>query len=177
VLENDTTIFSCSPLSGPPIFDQNQLPAFYRKKFNPIGFYRFPHSYLYKHFSTRCFLINKNKLYKNISVQRPNLDHFIKALFKGASPYRYPEGTISDMVRRKRWHRVDFSGTPMPLWCLHPNGDPLLNELLPQVLSLMESDQFPDSQRGRSDINKDFLTMAKTKREHALIQIKWDLST
>jgi hypothetical protein len=163
VLENDTTVFSCSPLPGPPVFDLNQMPSFYRKKFNPIGFYRFPYSYLYKHFSTRCFLINKNKLYKNISVQYPNLDHFIKALFNGSSPYRYPEGTISDMIRRKRWHRVDFSRSSTEFWCLHPNGNPLLNKLLPQVLSLMESNQFPDSQRGYCDINNDFLNLANAK--------------
>lgn len=166
ILERDATIFSCSPIAGPPLLTQDQLPSFYRRKFNPIGKYHFPSSYLYNHFSTRTFLINKNSIYKKVSVQLPNLDHFIKALLRDASPYRYPEGTISEMIKRRKLYRLDYYGCDSGLWCLHPNGDPILNVVLPKVLSLIENNQFPDSQRGLCDVHDNLLLMAEQLHQH-----------
>jgi hypothetical protein len=168
ILERDATIFSCSPIAGPPLLSQDQLPSFYRKKFNPTGKYYFLRSYLYNHFSTRTFLINKKSIYKKISVQLPNFDHFIKALLRGASPYRYPEGTISEMIKRQKLYRLDFYGYNPGLWCLHPNGDSKLNEFLPEVLSLIESNQFPDSQRGLCDVHNNLLIMAEQLHQQGM---------
>ncbi len=171
ILEHDSTIFSCSPIAGPPLLFQNQLQSFYRKKFNPIGKYHLLRSYLYTHFSSRIFLLNKKSIYKNISVQLPNFDHFVKALLRGASPYRYPEGTISEMIRRQKLYRLDFYGNDPGLWCLHPNGDPRLNEFLPEFLSLIENNQFPDSQRGLCDVHNDLLIMAEQLHKQGLTNL------
>lgn len=161
VLESDSSIFSCSPLTGPPPLDENIMPANYRNKFNPIAKYKYPFSYLYYHFSTRVFLLKKERLYKNVSVQRPNFDHYIKAILRGASPYRYPEGTISDMIKEKRWYRLDFYGSAPGLWSLHPCTNPEMRLLVSSFIHLIEHDVFPESQRCYHDANTDFLEMAR----------------
>jgi hypothetical protein len=166
ILEHDAMIFSCSPIAGPPLLSQDQLPSFYRRKFNPICKYHFPSSYLYNHFSTRTFLVNKKSINKQVSVQLPNFDHFLKALLRGTSPYRYPEGTISEMIKRRKLFRLDYYGYDPGLWCLHPNGNPKLNAVLPEVLNLIESNHFPDSQRGLCDVHDKLLLMAAQSHQY-----------
>ncbi|MBN1604028.1 MAG: hypothetical protein JW915_20630 [Chitinispirillaceae bacterium] len=161
ILKKDSDVFSCSPLSGPPLLSQSKMPSFYRQKFNPVKIYHLPLSYLYTHFSTRVFLIKKEKLYRNISVQFPNFDHFIKAILRNAHPYRYPEGTISGLLKRKQWFRLDFYGKEPGLWCLHPCGNNAIKEVLPELIDSIEKKQFPDSQRGMGDVLEEYVMMLK----------------
>ncbi|MEM8893724.1 MAG: hypothetical protein AAGC88_04040 [Bacteroidota bacterium] len=162
ILNQDDTIFSCSPLAGPPHDDQERLSSFYRKGFNPTGTYDLPFSYLYQHFTTRAFLLSKRKLYKSIRVERPNLDHMLKAYIKGTPPFRYPEGTISDMLKRNNWYRVGFLGQSPGLWSLHPSGDPSFKELLPKIIPLIEKGDFPESQKGAGDVVPEFEDLARS---------------
>ncbi len=162
ILNQDDTIFSCSPMAGPPYDDPKHLSSFYRKGFNPIGTYNQPFSFLYQHFTTRAFLLSKKKLNKSIKVERPNLDHMLKAVLRGTPPFRYPEGTISDMLKRNNWYRVGFLGKSPGLWSLHPSGNPNFKELLPGLIPLIEKGMFPEAQKGAGDVIPEFEDLARS---------------
>ncbi|MEM8524065.1 MAG: hypothetical protein AAGG68_05465 [Bacteroidota bacterium] len=159
-LKADSNLLYTSPLLGPPLY-KGEMPKLKKKTYNPIG--RYPkagHAYLYKDFSTRIFLLNKQHLKGVCPLQHPNLDHHIKALFRGLPPYRFPEGSLSDVMKNQQLLRLDFLGELPGLWSHHPGftGERYTSQLA-KIVKAVEEERFPEFMRGRQDIIEPYFQM------------------
>lgn len=159
-LKNDTQLLYASPLLGPPLYE-GKMPTLKAKTYNPIS--RYPkagHAYLYKDFSTRIFLLNKQHLKGICLLQHPNLDHHIKALLRGQPPYRFPEGSLSEMMQKHKLLRLDFWGKAPGLWSHHPGftGQRYVSQLS-KIIKAVEEGRFPEFMRGRQDIIEPYFNM------------------
>ena len=157
-LNKDESLFACAPLLGvPPLSDDiDNIQISHPKRYNPIRKYDKPFSYLYNDFSTRIFFFDRRKLKGVSRIERPNLDHFFKAIIKGNPPYRFPEGTISSILKRKEWWVLSFTGTG-GLWALHPALTAEFKQKLPYVLEAIKNEDYPDAQRGYPDVQQVFM--------------------
>ncbi len=162
-MQSDATIFACAPLLGPPTDtgDISEIKMSHPKRYNPIKPWKQPYSFLYNDFSTRIFFFNRNKLKGLSRIELPNVDHFVKALWKGNPPYRFPEGTISSLLKRKQWWVLSFKGKNTGLWALHPARGEEFKQKLPLILEAIQQGHYPDSQKGHPDVQPAFVAHVK----------------
>lgn len=160
-LENDPSLFCVCPLQGPPL-EGGAMPVVKKNAYNPVGEYpQAGHGRLYNDFSTRVFMVDRKKLKENCRREYPNLDHLLKALWRGLPPYRYPEGTFSDLMKERKWFRLDFLGQNGGLWSYHPGfGGRDYFKFIDKFIRLAESNQFPEAQRGSQNVTEAFYKAA-----------------
>lgn len=159
-MAQDKSLFACAPLLGPPADTDeiSDIQLSHPKRYNPIKKYNKPYSFLYNDFSTRIFFFDRRKLKGLSRIEFPNLDHLIKALFRGNPPYRFPEGTISSLLKRKNWWVLSFKGTTgQGLWALHPALTPEFKQKLPYIMEAIQEGNYPDSQKGHPDVQQAFM--------------------
>jgi hypothetical protein len=158
-LSSEPDLFACSPLLGPPA-DSDDLRSYTiegHKRYNPIKKYRKPHSFLYNDLSTRVFFFDRRRLKGLSRVERPNFDHWIKAILRGNPPVRFPEGTISSILQREHWWVLVFLGEGRGLWALHPLLTDEFRANIQEVLRAIENGDYPDIQKGYRDVRPEFL--------------------
>ncbi len=114
--------------------------------------------YLHDDFSTRICLFDRTKLKGTYRRELPNLDHWIKALLRGKPPYRFPEGTLSDMMKRHGWYRLDFLGENDGMWAYHPGYEPdNYWKHIDRFIAAAEENKFPEAQRGYQNVQQAFV--------------------
>lgn len=162
-LKADDSLFACAPLLGAPAKtdELSDMQLVHPKRYNPIKKYTKPYSFLYNDFSTRIFFFDRTKLKGKSRVERPNLDHHVKALLRGNPPYRFPEGTISSLLKREHWWVLSFKGQGEGLWALHPLLSAEFKQKLPYVIEAIKKGDYPDSQRGYPDVQQELLDQIK----------------
>jgi len=162
-MEEDATIFSSTTLLGPPAEtdDIDNIKISHPKRYNPIEKYNMPYSFIYNDFSTRVFFFNRTKLKGLSKIEFPNFDHLLKALLKGNPPYRFPEGTISSMIKRKNWKVLSFKGKGEGLWALHPTRNSEIKKNIDLVFQAVEIGKFPESQIGHPDVQIELLDFVR----------------
>lgn len=104
-------------------------------------------------FSTRCFLIDKDKLSNFLPLIEGK--ELLRTLFWKALKHRYPRDVEIMLFRRIRssdgW-RLNLSSEKA--WLLHPdNKSDKFLKLLPEIQHLVSLGKVPNKQRGYADIN------------------------
>ncbi len=171
LFESDDKILFLNPLPGPPkedgsLIDQNY--KIYKSNLTNSGtlFYKF------NGISTRLFMVNKKEFEKNkiktkIYTTKPR--EFLRAVYKNNPPFRLPEEILSDYLIQNSKFRIDFLGSGLGLWSLHPPyRTEKFYEDLPQIIQKIENGEIPDSQKGFYDIVDELVdwTEAKNKLKH-----------
>lgn len=113
--------------------------------------------WLMKRFSTRIFLMDRNRLVERLAPLKRKLAppiHLWRALRAGNPPYREPENIITRAMEREGMRRLDFLGEGPGLWSLHPRWrSQEFYDALPEVIRRAESGDMPEGQRGDDDLN------------------------
>jgi len=160
MMEEDKEVLLCSPLVGPPVRKGEEVPIAHKKRYNPIGNYQSRDFYYkYKDISTRIYLIEKERLHGFAITTRPNLDQWIKAIWRGLPCYHTPERSLSVAMQKRNLFRLDFLGEDGGFWSYHPpakKSENFLN-MLPHVISEIERGFFTEAQRGRQQFTTSLL--------------------
>jgi hypothetical protein len=150
LLRSDKTIFTCTPLAGPPRADlsigQPSRPERARRG-----------AHAFDGFSTRIFFIERERLaapQPPLRLQRAAWRTQVRGWIEGTSPYALPEDILSAHMRRAGLRRVDFLGEDPGCWSLHPPyRNPAFFHQLDEIVRRVERNDFPDAQRGDYDLN------------------------
>jgi len=147
-LYQDDSLIICSPLPGPPhpegiLIGQPGATAVGDR-------YKFQFSQM----STRIFLLKMKTFEKNkITLKRPPFDKLMRAFLKGNPAFSLPEVLISDFMIINHLKRIDFLGSGMGLWSLHPPFRTLsFYKNLPSIINDVEHNTLPSKQNGFYDL-------------------------
>lgn len=103
-------------------------------------------------FSTRCFLFDREKLFKVLPLLKGKLalkSIMLRLLNRGYP--RSPEVMLSERLRCLGGWRFHLDNTNA--WLLHPlDKGERFREYLPHIIRLIEEDKVPDEQRGYPDL-------------------------
>ncbi len=160
LLETDRNVLFASPLLGPPVKEDQEMPKIHKKRYNPHA--RYPHSstaYKYLDLSTRIFFVEKERLRNFCPMTFPYLDQIIKSWLRNTPPYHTPERSITTNMKKNGFYRVDFMGPGKGLYCIHTQvaRDPNFIPMLDHVLQKVETGFFTEDMRGFSDFTQTFI--------------------
>lgn len=162
LLNSDKTYLIVNPLAGPPAADFDIKQKYLRK----TGKYKF----LFDQMSTRVFLIDMEKLAANkMSLKKvPFTLRYIKWALENDFKWGYMalEDLFSLMMKKKGLYRVDTLGKneSSTAFSLHPIVKPdHYIKAIPELLKKIDTDEFPESQRGYYDIHNDFFNFQTVK--------------
>lgn len=149
IMKNNPNIITCSPLAGAPTTTGN-INQNYLKKFN----YNNINGFLFNHFSSRVFLIDKNSLFRKLTfIKTSNLKKYFIALYKGHKPFLPLEDIISNYLKKELKYRLDFLGSSPGLYSIHPiiRGNLFINQL-PKIIEFIENNNIKESFRGEYNL-------------------------
>ena len=147
--ESDSTILFINPVAGPPRSDGTLVGQNYKLYQSKPYFFQF------NGMSTRLFFVDKKRLFKTAinKIISHKLGEFVRAIYRNNPPYRLPEDILSDYLVENKFIRVDFLGTNNGLWSLHPPyRTAQFYQDLPKIISKIERNEVPESQKGFYDI-------------------------
>jgi len=151
-METSTSIVAASPRISPPFSEQKKLPdAPSLHEGRPLT--AINGGWLNDWFSTRCFLMDKEKLSKFLPLIKSRLlweTLAIKLLNRGYP--RSPEIMLFRSVGGAGGRRLNLSSENA--WLLHPQTKPdLYVKILPEILKTVQVGSVPQEQCGYSEIN------------------------
>ena len=162
LLETCADVFTCSPLPGPPrsdgvLLSQRDKPSPYH---TPVSGYQF------RTFSSRLFMLDRRKLAAGVGPLRgdwpPPRPSIRVLLTKRERPYDILERVISRRMKECGRYRVDFLGTGLGMWGVHPlQRSSRYRALVPELIRRIEAGDVHESQRGEYDLTEGMLRLAE----------------
>ncbi|MEX2641098.1 MAG: hypothetical protein WD266_10450 [Balneolales bacterium] len=163
VYEQDDRIASILPLSGPPP-RRPGIPDQFRE--NSLDYKKLPHSYRSNKFTTRVFLIAKERfirILRDISLDKPDMFRYMLGKWQGNPSVQAPEQLLGKYCQDNKYYRLDYLGNGPGLWTLHPPfRSELFYEKLAGILTSVEAGNIPEVQRGFYDINDGFFDWSES---------------
>ena len=156
LLQNHGDIIAVLPLSGPPTKDGSLHQTGFPYKRDGKGFFRF------KFFTSRCFLIDRQRFEKLLPLELPRSKHALINLIPrrvllslrasmGKNRLCAWELMVSSQLEKTSYVRADLDNPGA--WTLHPpDHGPEFIANLPQLLKKVESGSFPAQQAGHYDL-------------------------
>ncbi len=147
-----TSVVFATPRTSPPGFASTpETDAPSRHEGRP--FQRVPDGWLNDWFSTRCFLVDRERLAPHLPLMRGPLGweyRLRRSLDRGYPPG--PETLLFRALGGRGLKRLNLSDERA--WILHPNSKPPpFLALLPQLLEAVSAGRIPDRQRGHTEID------------------------
>jgi hypothetical protein len=147
VLQNNSDVMFVSPLAGSPSQDGslNQRGVSYQK--DPRGFYAF------KQFTSRKFLVDRNRLNQMLPIQPSWVSWNRKVLssLTNQSALNVWEIIMSQALQSSQYIRADLSSPKA--WTLHtPDHGAAFIQALPSIIAGIESGRYPSEQAGDYDL-------------------------
>ncbi|TSJ35976.1 hypothetical protein FO440_23965 [Mucilaginibacter corticis] len=145
--KKDSSCFIVSPLPGPPHPDDILINQDVKLKLAS-------YTYSLNGMSTRIFMIDKARFRTHkLSLRKPPPRNQAKAIFNGNPNAELPENILSGYISKHQLTRIDFLGSGVGLWSLHPPyRTQTFFDHLPALVRRIESGDLPDAQRGFYDI-------------------------
>ena len=152
IMEDNQDIFCCLPLSGPPLPDGQLHQGTTEYKFDEKR-----NIYLFKNFTSRIFVINKERFTSLLPMKIDWLSwrEPIKSKLFGNGKMLCWEVSVTSAIEQSNFYRADLASTSS--WSLHPSerGE-RFNSMIPELISKIESGWFPIKQAGHYDLNLDW---------------------
>ncbi|RZK60385.1 MAG: hypothetical protein EOO91_01660 [Pedobacter sp.] len=158
--ESDFQILFISPLAGPPKADGTLINQDY-KNYKELPFY-----FKFTGMSTRIFMVDKKRLtkYPINNIRTFKLGELTRALFHKNPAFVLPEELMSKCIQLHHLIRVDFKGSGLGLWSLHPPYRTTQFYIdLPEIIKRVELNDVPESQKGFYDIVDEFVDWTEAK--------------
>jgi hypothetical protein len=157
ILQEDSNVLFIAPLSGPP--HPNRI--LYGHKLQGgcmINEYLSPNSYTFNSVSTRIFVTQPELIKKRLGYLDwvpPSLIQKIKSFLLGNPPISKEfEVVLSKTLQNNNLKRVDYLGTGLGMWSLHPPfRSDLFYKELPNIIHKIESGVMPPEQLGKYDLD------------------------
>lgn len=156
--ESDPRIATILPYSGPPFLD-DKIPDHYRLRAKP---YRdISNTYMSNSFTTRVFFVSKKRIrliLNQVQLKKPDMLRSMLGLWYQNPLVMAPEQLISSFLENGDYFRVDYPGSGVPFWTLHPpfRSEEFYNRL-EGIIEAVENNEIPPEQRGYHDLNKGFI--------------------
>ena len=152
IMEDNQDIICCLPLSGPPLSDDQLIQGSTKYKFDKKR-----NIYLFKNFTSRIFVINKERFTSLLPMKIDWLSwrEPIKSKLFGNGKMLCWEVSVTSAIEQSNFYRADLASTSS--WSLHPSerGE-RFNSMIPELISKIESGWFPIKQAGHYDLNLDW---------------------
>ena len=146
ILASRREVLACNPLPGPPTPDATLRSQDLERE--PITSQAFRSPAL----SSRLFLLDRRRL-SELPIERPTLRRGLGAWVDGNPCFETTEHSISELMARKGWIRVDFLGLDPGMWAVHPPyRSELFYQRLPKLIDEVERGDIPEGQRGYHDV-------------------------
>lgn len=161
VLRTEPEVLCCSPLPGPPTPD-GLLPERIERQHAAAGSpprleQRPWPAYRLSGCSTRLWLFDRRRLVDALGplpLERPRLRSHLRARLEGHPAYELPEVTLSRLMQRNGFSRLDLLGSGPGMWSLHPTmRSEHFYQQLPALIGRIERGDVPEAQRGDYDLN------------------------
>jgi len=156
--ESDPRITTILPYSGPPCLG-DEIPEHYKLRAEP--YLDLPDTYMSDSFTTRVFFVSKKRIrliLNQIHLDKPGLLRSLLGLWYQNPLVRPPEQLISTFLKNGDFFRVDYPGSGVPFWTLHPpfRSEEFYNRL-EGIIEAIEKNEIPPEQRGDHDLNRGFI--------------------
>lgn len=171
-LERDRAVLACNPLAGPPRLKADPLPG--SRDAAPV--------FHWSSVSTRVMLLDRRRFLSGelrVPLLAPPWPRRVQAFVNYTPPYLALEDSLSELMRRRGFTRVDFLGEAPGLWSLHPVWrSARFYAELPRLIERVEAGDIPEGQRGHYDLNDAMfdwseVRAARTWRHKARQRLAW----
>jgi hypothetical protein len=160
VLASRPEVLACNPLPGPPTPDATLRSQVLEREPMTSQAFRSPG------LSTRLFVLDRRRLC-DLPMQRPSLRRSLGAWADGNPRLETAERSISDLMAREAWVRVDFLGQDPGMWAIHPPyRSATFYERLPALIDEIERGDIPDGQRGHHDVEDCLVDWTSVRPSH-----------
>ncbi|HEX3617954.1 MAG TPA: hypothetical protein VHU61_15540 [Solirubrobacteraceae bacterium] len=162
LMRSGPDVLFCSPLPGPPTASGELLTQTLPRE--PLDTLAFRADQV----STRVFMIDRRRFKERvgaIDVVAPARDKVWLARLDGYQPFQCAEVLLSSALVQNRLARIDFLGQDPGLWSLHPPyRSELFYDMLPNLISRIESGDVADGQRGDFDLNDSMVDWSSARK-------------
>lgn len=153
IMNQDEKVLVVSPLPGPPHPEKLLLG---QRDFRLLD--ANTHAYMFRQVSTRVFMINRKKIFKNLRPLKPVVKHRILAYLEGFSDIQTLEMMITAFMKEKGYYRIDFLGKGPGLWTLHPNyRSSDFYRQIPDIIERIKKMDIPSEQYGHYNLTDNFI--------------------
>ena len=157
--ETDPSCFISSPLPGPPHADDILID---QEVIHKIA----PYTWQLNGMSTRLFMTDKSKFNANkLLFAKPGLRNQVKAIVEGNANADLPEHILSAYIRKNNLKRIDFLGSGLGLWSLHPPyRTKIFYDEVQALILRIELNDLPKKQQGFYDIVDEVCDWSEAKK-------------
>jgi hypothetical protein len=160
VLAARPEVLACNPLPGPPTLDATLRSQVLEREPMTSQAFRSPGM------STRLFVLDRRSLC-DLPIQRPSMRRSLGAWADGNPRLETAERSISDLMARQAWTRIDFLGQDPGMWAVHPPyRSATFYERLPALIDEIERGDIPNGQRGHHDVEDCLVDWTSVRPAH-----------